>query len=951
MTRLVALCTLAAFVVAAPVRAQYIPRDERGSRNAERKALVDANQVAITHFNYGLGGGNGEVRGNWPRGTDDFYLGDFQLIVGAEVMDDDGQTVRIVETSRSPRSPNEGPPGDPSVFWGFEAVPEYQNPDSWTWARSDDASTWPEVWPDRLGDASDPGWPGSWNGLLGKDAFIDGVELYSHYADDADQEFDYTPDPENPERGGLGLVVGQRVLAWTDPLLEDAVVYVYDIHNASPKPLDTAALGFVLGTLTGGDGDSRDDIFAYDFDRDVAYWEDADDSGNLGQPVGTAAIALLQTPTPMPGDPAASEIGMTGVYGFTPPGAVRMNDDDLLFDLLTTPGANDAEIDQCAAGGGCDGDLIVSAGPFALPAFSSQRVVAALAFGETRAVASRRVDVLRGFVRNGFSFEGGTPVALASPQEGEVFTGFDVPLEWAAEGENAQVRIDYSLDFGRTWENVVTDGPGEGSFVWNTTGLSDGAYQLRVVAVGPDGVGMAASGTFYRNVLGNAPPQVVLHRPLGGILSGIETVAWTADDGDGDALDVALSYRISEGPWADLATGLEADGAFARDTRAVPNSPSYQLRAVADDGTHEVEYVTGPLIVRNGRDDLGAPPTFAGRGTGVLDVRVIDAEALTGHAYRVVFTRTDDAVTYDVRDVTAGTLVLDDVPVSDDGTEGPLFDGLRLVVYDAEAGVDRAQTGWAEPDGLLDLFAGRINIDDPFPSGWSFQGTPAPYDYELRFDDELVGQSIGGFVLGTGPGAPTAEARATNFTVHNVTLDRPAPFVFLEPQEESQNGYFDAFEFVFLYEDLDDNPGTDPEPTYQIRPTSPNPDGEFPGTGDAYALRTSKPFVTGDAFRFVASLTVDAEEQGTPRATRLGAAFPNPLADAATLRYAVAASGPVRVTLYDVLGREVAVLVDEVRPAGEHTLRLDARRLASGVYLVRLDAAEQTATRRLTIVD
>ena len=415
MHRFLLLCSVLIACAAVPVRAQYIPRDERGSRDAERKAVVDANRVGITQFNFGLGGGVGEIRGWWPIGSENFYLGDFQLIVGAEVVDESGATVQIVETSRAPRAGADGPPNDPNVFWGFEAVPEYQNPGSPTWAHSDDASTWPDVWPDRLGDASDPGWPGSWNGLLGKDAFIDGVEFYSHYADNADQEFDYTPDPENPERGGLGLVVSQRVLAWTDPLLEDAVVYVYDVYNASPKPLDTAALGFVLGTLAGGVGDTQDDVFAYDFDRDVAYWEDFDNHGNQGQPVGTASIALLQTPTPVPGDPAESEIGLTGVYGFTPPGAVRMYDDDLLFDILTTPGANDAEIEQCAAGGGCDGDLIVSAGPFALPAFSSQRVVAALVFGENRAEAASKVDVLREFVRNGFSLEGGVSVSDVSP--------------------------------------------------------------------------------------------------------------------------------------------------------------------------------------------------------------------------------------------------------------------------------------------------------------------------------------------------------------------------------------------------------------------------------------------------------------------------------------------------------------------------------------------------------
>ena len=61
---------------------------------------------------------------------------------------------------------------------------------------------------------------------------------------------------------------------------------------------------------------------------------------------------------------------------------------------------------------------------------------------------------------------------------------------------------------------------------------------------------------------------------------------------------------------------------------------------------------------------------------------------------------------------------------------------------------------------------------------------------------------------------------------------------------------------------------------------------------------------------------------------------------------------PERVSLrvYDMLGREVAVLVDERRPAGRHTVRFDARRLASGVYLYRIEAGPHAASRTMALV-
>jgi hypothetical protein len=58
----------------------------------------------------------------------------------------------------------------------------------------------------------------------------------------------------------------------------------------------------------------------------------------------------------------------------------------------------------------------------------------------------------------------------------------------------------------------------------------------------------------------------------------------------------------------------------------------------------------------------------------------------------------------------------------------------------------------------------------------------------------------------------------------------------------------------------------------------------------------------------------------------------------------------VRLTVYDVLGREVAVLVDEKQQAGTKQVTLDASRWSSGTYFYRLDAEEATITERLMIV-
>ncbi len=79
-------------------------------------------------------------------------------------------------------------------------------------------------------------------------------------------------------------------------------------------------------------------------------------------------------------------------------------------------------------------------------------------------------------------------------------------------------------------------------------------------------------------------------------------------------------------------------------------------------------------------------------------------------------------------------------------------------------------------------------------------------------------------------------------------------------------------------------------------------------------------------------------------------AFPNPFASATAVRFGVPERAEVRLAVYDVLGREVAVLADGSVGAGWHTARLAAESLPSGVYVVRLTAGSFVQTQRVTLV-
>ncbi len=77
---------------------------------------------------------------------------------------------------------------------------------------------------------------------------------------------------------------------------------------------------------------------------------------------------------------------------------------------------------------------------------------------------------------------------------------------------------------------------------------------------------------------------------------------------------------------------------------------------------------------------------------------------------------------------------------------------------------------------------------------------------------------------------------------------------------------------------------------------------------------------------------------------------PNPFNPTTQLNFALPQSGHVSVKVYNLLGQEVATLVNEVRDAGNHTVSFDASSLSSGVYLYVMQSGDFTATKRMTLL-
>jgi hypothetical protein len=163
-------------------------------------------------------------------------------------------------------------------------------------------------------------------------------------------------------------------------------------------------------------------------------------------------------------------------------------------------------------------------------------------------------------------------------------------------------------------------------------------------------------------------------------------------------------------------------------------------------------------------------------------------------------------------------------------------------------------------------------------------------------------------------------------------LDLGAPYL------ATNSPLIDAGNPDFLYRDLE-NPAT---PGYAL----------WPSQGD---LRNDIGYTGGPGARLMEFVDVQkrpdpSEMQARPLAATLGNAYPNPFNPVTHIPYHLPRPTEVTITVFDILGRQVAVLEQGLRAAGEHRVLFDGSVLASGMYFVKLQVGGQVDVRKILLV-
>ncbi len=87
-----------------------------------------------------------------------------------------------------------------------------------------------------------------------------------------------------------------------------------------------------------------------------------------------------------------------------------------------------------------------------------------------------------------------------------------------------------------------------------------------------------------------------------------------------------------------------------------------------------------------------------------------------------------------------------------------------------------------------------------------------------------------------------------------------------------------------------------------------------------------------------------------PSSYSLSQNYPNPFNPSTQIKFDVPVSGIVKISVYDIIGREVSILADEFKEAGSYELNFDASKLASGTYFYKIQAGTFTAIKKMVLI-
>ncbi|MBR9979078.1 MAG: T9SS type A sorting domain-containing protein [Bacteroidetes bacterium] len=387
-----------------------------------------------------------------------------------------------------------------------------------------------------------------------------------------------------------------------------------------------------------------------------------------------------------------------------------------------------------------------------------------------------------------------------------------------------------------------------------------------------------------------------------------------------------------------------------------------------------------------------------GLASGTLGATVVDGSALTEYDYRVSVEGDDTGPkTLHIENVTLGTTLRRDVPMPTPWTpHSEVIDGWRLnlgTAFDALVYDDRGHK--------LTSFYDEYRVAGTFsePSRSWFTVHPSDQAYTLvpgedmtrsrlsQYDlvpvrlvfDRMNGQKAPSYLRGQMPNYAYQGYFDIPVRAYDIRDEDNPRQVMLGFTEQSGRPSHDSVwiptteladrEMLLVFsDDYSEQPqekfmqalataAEDMDILYALQPVR---DEDMPmfEDGDEYTIVAPVPVSNRDVYILAKPRLLDVRSIPTrPSTTELHPNYPNPFGTGSaaatkqtTVRFSTVKESHVRLAVYDLLGRRVALLVDQALPAGTHQTQLHAGNLTSGSYIIVLDAAGERKSRNIAVL-
>jgi len=538
------------------------------------------------------------------------------------------------------------------------------------------------------------------------------------------------------------------------------------------------------------------------------------------------------------------------------------------------------------------------------------------------------------------------PVTLTYPVSDDTVSGIiDVKWNTGYYSNPKTITNIYISSDGRYFEKIGSELANSGSFSLNTENYSDGIfYKIRINCYDGHLFGEAETESrFIINNAGNGVPQAKFYSPAEKQkIEGEYEIMFVGGDADGDKSTISLYYGTSINfDNSNLIVENLSDNitSYLWNTMDVANNSQYYLFAKIQNSFNNEVAISKPFSIENDRNlTKGELLTTnkSSRGTGDFYFSSINPNAILANQYRIDFVELTDStdIGYNLFDLSNNEYVFENQIIGLKN-ESPFFNGGRLTIYnDTEERIIDSLTYWEVGNSNLLIY---VFPDYTSPS----RNTIWEEDFTLTFMDS---------------------------DLYTTPFFRLKSNIQIISMSDSSNVDYEIFDND-LSGDLTFNDelviikyiGTAYRLTWRIQFSNnlpPNIQPIFPSTGDVFKITTTKKFKAGDQIFFNTDMLVGIRKNGLdiPTEFSLSQNYPNPFNPSTIIKYSIPRSAEYHsvqhttLKVFDILGREVATLVNKQQNAGNYEVIFNASNLSSGVYFYRLKSRNFVETKKLILL-